>query len=152
MRDEGWERATLTTEETGGRFVDRIAYGDLSELGMRRRIERCEDLIAWQKARELTRAVYETTRDGVLANDLGLAGQLQRASVSIKSNIAEGYERGSTGDYLRFLWIAKGSCAETRSLLYAALDAAYIDLPTFDRLMESAKETSHGVGGPRVAI
>ncbi len=57
------------------------------------KIERFEDLIAWQKARELTCAIYQVTRQGAFAKDFGLSGQIQRASISIMSNIAEGFER-----------------------------------------------------------
>jgi len=67
------------------------------------KIERFEDLIAWQKARELTRAIYEVTRQGAFAKDFGLSGQIQRAAVSIMSNIAEGFERGGRGEFHQFL-------------------------------------------------
>src|SRR5262245_55286302 len=70
-------------------------------------VERFEDLIAWQKARQLTKAVYQATQQGAFAKDFGLAGQIQRASVSIMSNIAEGFERGNSGDFHRFLVISK---------------------------------------------
>jgi four helix bundle protein len=80
-------------------------------------VERFEDLIAWQKARELTRAVYAITRNGAFAKDFGLAGQIQRAAVSVMSNIAEGFERRGTAEFEHFLRIAKASCAEVKSLL-----------------------------------
>jgi four helix bundle protein len=72
-------------------------------------IEKFEDLIAWQKARLLASAIYRITRDGTFGKDHGLCGQIQRAAVSIMSNIAEGYERGSATDYHHFLVIAKSS-------------------------------------------
>jgi four helix bundle protein len=90
-------------------------------------VERFEDLIGWQKAREVTRAVYRVMRHGTFARDLGLAGQLQRAAVSVMSNIAEGFERGSLAEFHQYLMIARASCAEVRSLLYVALDCNYID-------------------------
>ena len=116
------------------------------------KVEGFEDLIAWQKARELTRAVYQVTTQGRLAGNLGLTGQMQRAAVSIMSNIAEGFERGSRPEFFRFLSIAKGSCAETRSLLYVALDAEYIDAPTFQRLLGRAAEVARIVGGLRASV
>lgn len=116
------------------------------------RVERFEDLIAWQKARMLTKAIYETTRQGPFAKDFGLATQIQRAAVSIMSNIAEGFERGGHGEFFRFLSIAKASCAEVRSQLYVALDVSYLDRPTFARLLEQAEEVGRIVGGVRVAV
>ena len=110
-------------------------------------IQRFEDLLAWQKARHLTKSVYQITTAGTLGNDYGLARQLQRAAVSIMSNIAEGYERNSPADFHRFLMIAKGSCAEVRSQLYIALDVAYIDQPTFQTVFNQAEETARLIGG-----
>lgn len=88
----------------------------------RAKIERFEDLIAWQKVRTLTRSVYSITSQGAFARDSGLSHQIQRAAVSVMSNIAEGYERASVGEFHHFLLIAKASCAEIRSQLYIALD------------------------------
>ncbi len=116
------------------------------------RIERFEDLIAWRKARELTQAVYEVTRQGAFARDYGLAGQTQRAAVSIMSNIAEGFDRGGRAEFHQFLSTAKASCAETRSLLYVALDAGYLDQPTFERLLSCAKEVARVTAGLRSAV
>ena len=76
------------------------------------KIQRFEDLIAWQKARELTKEIYIITRQGDFAKDYGLRGQIQRAAVSIMSNVAEGFERGGRGEFQQFLSIAKASCAE----------------------------------------
>ena len=91
------------------------------------KVERFEDLIAWQRARVLTTAIHSVSRKGEFTGDFGLSGQLQRAAVSIMSNIAEGYERGSAKEFHRFLSIAKASCAELRSRLYVALDIGYLD-------------------------
>ncbi len=115
-------------------------------------IERFEDLIAWQKARVLTRLIYEITRQEKFAKDFGLVGQLQRAAVSIMSNIAEGYERGNPGDFFRFLCIAKASCAEVRSQLYVALDIGYLTQTQFDQLMKQAEEVGRVVGGLRASV
>jgi len=117
-----------------------------------RRAERFEDLVAWQKARELTKAVYLATRNGALAKDYGLSGQLQRASVSIMANIAEGFERHRLNEFHQFLSTAKASCAEVRSHLCVALDVGYIDQATFDKLSDSAIEVGRIIGGLRSAI
>ncbi|KUK47586.1 MAG: S23 ribosomal protein [Actinobacteria bacterium 66_15] len=116
------------------------------------KIERFEDLIAWQKARKLTRAIYEATRQDVFAKDFGLSGQIQRAAVSIMSNIAEGFERGGRGEFHQFLSTAKASCAEVRSQLYVALDVGYLDKANFDRLIVQAEEVARILGGLRVAV
>jgi four helix bundle protein len=115
-------------------------------------VDRFEDLIAWQKAKELARAIYQVTRRGEFAKDFGLSGQIQRASVSIMSNIAEGFERSNQGDFHRFLVIAKGSCAEVRSQLYIAFEVGYLSQIEFDRLMAQAVEVGKLVGGLRASI
>ena len=116
------------------------------------KIERFEDLIAWQKAQELTRAIYEVTRQGAFAKDYGLGGQIQRAAVSIMSNIAEGFERGGRGEFHQFLSTAKASCAEVRSQLYVASDIGYLTKPEFDRLMQQAEEVARIIGGLRASV
>ena len=116
------------------------------------RIEKFEDLIAWQKARELTKNIYKITKLGEFGKDFGLRDQIRKASVSIMSNIAEGFERGGRAEFHQFLVIAKGSCAELRSQLYVALDADYIDEKIFESLQGLAKETSKLVGGLRAAV
>jgi len=116
------------------------------------RIEEFEDLIAWQKARELTRAIYQATRQEAFAKDYGLSGQIQRAAVSIMSNISEGFERGNPREFHQFLSIAKASCAEVRSQLYVALDAGYLNEVSFQKLMVLAKETGKVIGGLRVSV
>jgi four helix bundle protein len=116
------------------------------------KIERFEGLIAWQKARALTRAIYEVTRQGPFAKDFGLAGQIQRAAVSIMSNVAEGFERGGRGEFHQFLSTAKASCAELRSQLYVALDVGYLDQRKFDDLLRQAEEVARIIGGLRASI
>ena len=112
-------------------------------------IQRFEDLLAWQKARELTRAIYQVTRQGAFARDYGLAGQIQRAAVSVMSNAAEGFERYHASESLPFYNTARASCGEVRSQLYVALDVGYLDQETFDSLMALAEETGRLVGGLR---
>jgi len=116
------------------------------------RIEKFEDLIAWQKARELTKGIYRVTKHGDFLKDFGLRDQIRRSSVSIMSNLAEGFERGGRSEFHQFLVYAKGSCAELRSQLYVALDVEYIDVVTFQNLDNLARETSRLVGGLRAAV
>ena len=116
------------------------------------KIKKFEDLIAWQKARELTKEIYTITRQGDFAKDYGLAGQMQRAAVSIMSNVAEGFERGGRGEFHQFLSIAKASCAELRSQLYVALDIGYLGQNRFTKLLEQAEEVGRIVGGLRVSV
>jgi len=119
---------------------------------MSKRVERFEDLIAWQKARKLTSRIYRTTNEGNFARDYSLKDQIRRAAVSTMSNIAEGFERGGAAEFHRFLVMAKGSCAELRNQLYIALDAAYISSDTFDSLMREAVEVGRIIGGLRAAV
>jgi len=116
------------------------------------KIQRFEDLIAWRKARDLTRVVYETSRQGAFGKDFGLAGQIQRAAVSIMSNLAEGFERGGRAEFHHFLSTAKASCGEVRSLLYVACDIGYVDKPTFEKLLELAQEVARIIGGLRASV
>ena len=116
------------------------------------KIERFEDLIAWQKARILTKEIYEITRTGEFAKDFGLSGQIQKASVSIMSNIAEGFERGGRGEFHQFLSIAKGSAAEVRSQLYVALDIGYLSKRDFQIIMKKAEEVGRIIGGLRASV
>ena len=116
------------------------------------RIDKFEDLIAWQRARQLTKNIYMITKQGDFSKDFGLRDQVRRASVSVMSNLAEGFERGGRSEFHHFLVIAKGSCAELKSQLYVALDAEYIDLDVFKNLYELASEVSRLVGGLRSAV
>src|ERR1051325_5404568 len=111
------------------------------------KVERFEDLIAWQKARALTRDIYHVTGQGGFSKDFGLKDQIRRAAVSIMSNIAEGFERGKPSEFHQFLSVAKASCAELRSQLYVALDAEYIGEDSFNQLMQRAVEVGRIIGG-----
>lgn len=93
----------------------------------KKKIETFEDLRVWQKAIELVKQIYLMTKEGGLSKDFGLRDQLRRASVSIPTNIAEGFERYSRKEYLNFLNIAKGSAGEVRSLLRVALEVGYLE-------------------------
>ena len=116
------------------------------------KIERFEDLQAWKKARALTRSIYETTKHGTFGQDYGLSRQIQRASVSIMSNIAEGFERRTPSEFCQFLTIAKASCAELRSQLYVALDVGYLSQDMFDELSEQADEVARIISGLRTSV
>lgn len=89
-------------------------------------IKTFEEIQSWQKARELVNCIYQFTRKPSFAKDFGLKDQIQRAAVSVMSNIAEGFERQSNLEFIKFLFIAKGSAGEVRSLLYLAKDQKYI--------------------------
>jgi len=115
-------------------------------------VEKFQDLVAWQKARVLTAEIYQLTTQGPFARDFGLRDQIQRAAVSVMSNIAEGFERGSRAEFHQFSVIAKGSCAELRSQLYTALDVSYIDNETFERVSLLAEEVSRILGGLRSSV
>ena len=116
------------------------------------KVQRFEDLIAWQKARQLTRRVYELTRIGGWARDFGLSSQIQRASVSIMSNIAEGFERNRHAEFHQFLSTAKASCAEVRSQLYIARDVGYLSAEDFEAVLAQAEEVGRIVGGLRASV
>jgi four helix bundle protein len=116
------------------------------------RVQRFEDLIAWQKARILTRLIYEVTRGAAFAKDYGLSGQIRRAAVSVMANITEGFERGSRAEFHQFLSTAKASCAELRSHLYVALDVGYLGEEAFTELLSLAEEVGRIIGGLRAAV
>jgi four helix bundle protein len=111
------------------------------------KIERFEDLTSWQKARELNRFVYNASKKGAFAKDFGLHDQMRRASVSVMSNIAEGFERGGDREFIQFLSNAKGSCGEVRSQLYAALDEEYLTQGEFDELCRLCLDVSRLISG-----
>ena len=111
------------------------------------RIEKFEDLVSWQKARALTQRVYRATKSGGFAKDFGLRDQIRRASVSILSTSAEGFERGGDKEFQQFLSVAKGSCAEVRAQLYVALDEGYIEPQEFEELKALTVEISRLISG-----
>ena len=111
------------------------------------RIEKFEDIEAWQKARELTREIYRVTNQGAFAKDFGLRDQIRRASVSIMSNIAEGFGRGGNREFIQFLSMAKGSAAEVQAQLYVAADAGYLTKDQFEQLYSIAQSTGNLIGG-----
>ncbi|ARM31372.1 four helix bundle protein [Prosthecochloris sp. HL-130-GSB] len=115
-------------------------------------VEKFEDLVAWQKARKLTKSIYQVTNNGPFAKDYGLRDQIRRAAVSIMSNIAEGFGRGTINEFHQYLVIAKGSCAEVRSQLYVAYDVGYLEKTVFEDLELQAHEVSKVLSGLRSSI
>jgi len=104
--------------------------------------KRFEDINAWQKARELTELVYLITKESIFYRDKGLREQIRRASVSVMSNIAEGFGRGGKREFIQFLSIAKGSVTEIQSHLYVALDMGYINQHIFEKTYKTAEDIS----------
>ena len=110
-------------------------------------IQQFENIEAWQKARELTNAVYFCSGKGDFAKDFGLRDQIRRAVVSIMSNIAEGFERGGSAEFSQFLAIAKGSAGEVEAQLYVAFDQGYINQEQFDSIRSTASSTKKLIAG-----
>ncbi len=115
-------------------------------------IKRFEDIQAWQEARKLVKMIYSLTREGDFSKDFGLRDQIQRASVSVMANIAEGFDCESNAEFARFLGFARRSAVEVQSLLYAALDIGYIDETQFREYYEQAQKTKALVGGFKHAL
>ncbi len=108
---------------------------------------RFEQIEVWQKARELTNKIYKITAQGAFSRDFGLKDQIRDASVSMMSNIAEGFERGGTAEFKQFLSIAKGLSGEVRSELYVALDQGYLTSTVFESLSGDALQISRMLSG-----
>ena len=100
------------------------------------KVEHFEDLEVWKLARKLTGKIYAFSRTGAFARDFGFRDQLRRAAVSIVSNVAEGFERRSNGQFLQFLGIANGSAGELRAQLYIALDLGYVSEKQFQEAFD----------------
>jgi four helix bundle protein len=118
----------------------------------RGRVERFEDLVPWQCARALNRDIFALTRRSPVSRDRAFVSQIRRASLSVMSNVAEGFERSGRGEFAQSLVIAKASAGEVRSLLYAAIEAEYIDEQTFLRFKVQVEEVGRIVGGLRSAV
>lgn len=115
-------------------------------------VSRFEDLIAWQKARDVAREVARVTNAGPIRGEFRLRQELRSAAWSAMSNIAEGFERGRLTEFRQFLSIAKGSAAEVRSLLYFASDAGLIDRADYDKLMTLSLELGRILGALRSSV
>jgi len=108
------------------------------------KIERFEDIIAWKKGKELTLLVYNVLKT---SKDFGFKSQIERASVSIMNNIAEGFERRTNKEFKNFLFIAKGSTGETRSMLSLGLELKYITEKDFKKMYNLSVEISRLLSG-----
>ena len=108
------------------------------------KIEKFEDILSWQKSKELTLLIYKAMRP---CKDYGYRDQIQRASVSIMNNIAEGYERRTNNDFRHFLYIAKGSSGECRSLLDLGLELGYFTKEEHKALYNLSVEISKLLSG-----
>jgi four helix bundle protein len=106
------------------------------------KIERFEELPIWKDARTLSSLVYKNTK---LFKDFSLRDQMRRAVVSVVSNIAEGFERGSNKEFIQFLYIAKGSIGELRAQLYVAYDANLLSRETLVNFVKQCEEISKGI-------
>jgi four helix bundle protein len=111
------------------------------------KIERFEDIEAWQLARELTRKIYELTKKPRFARDFSLKGQIQDAAGSSMHNIAEGFDSETNLEFVRFLRYAKRSCTEVQSELYAALDQQYITKAEFQNVYNFTGRTRAAIRG-----
>ena len=106
-----------------------------------------EQLPVWQSAKLLAVKAYRAAAKGKLREDYGLISQIQKSAVSVSSNIAEGFERGSKREFIQFLYVAKGSCGELRSQLFVAKDIGYIDDADSKRLSKQARDVSRQIPG-----
>ena len=104
------------------------------------KIEKFEDLVVWQKARELNKLVFEICKGDKLSKDYDLSRHLRKTSGSIMDNIAEGFERGGNSEFRQFLSVAKASAGEIRSQFYRCFDFEYISKNKFDKLYDLAKD------------
>lgn len=108
------------------------------------KIRQFEELISWQKAKELTILVYSIFKGN---KDFSFVDQIKRAVVSIGNNIAEGFERRSNQELKHFFYIAKGSCAEVRSMSYLAIELKYISEKDFEKINNLSTDISRLISG-----
>ncbi len=111
------------------------------------KISNFEDLTCWKEARALTTRVYKLTNRGAFSQDYELRKQIRKASISVMSNIAEGFERDGNKEFINFLSIAKGSVGEMRAQLYVAKDQHYISESEFLKLYDLIVENGKVIGG-----
>ncbi len=109
--------------------------------------KRFEDLPVWQAAMELADALYDVTEGEAFRRRYSLRDQMERAALSVSSNIAEGFERGTTNEFLYFLYIARGSCGELRSQLAFCARRRLIDKSAHTRLRSLCLSVSKQLGG-----
>lgn len=108
-------------------------------------ITRFEEIEAWKTARELTKMIYALTEHGQFSKDFGLKNQIQRAAVSVMSNIAEGFESRTQAQFLEYLGRSKASAGEVRCQLYIALDLKYLTQEQFKQAFDLADKSSRQI-------
>jgi four helix bundle protein len=106
-----------------------------------------EDLPVWKNAKDLAVLIYTLTAKGTLSKDFSLRDQMRRSAISISSNIAEGFERGSKQELIQFLYIARGSCGELRSQITIAKDLGFLDNQRASKLISEAVDISKQING-----
>ena len=106
-----------------------------------------EEINSWQKSRVFIKQIYQITENPNFKKDFDFVRQIRRASLSLSSNIAEGFERNTDKEFIYFLYVAKASAGEVRSQLYLAFDLEYITKQEFERLLESVTEISRLLSG-----
>ena len=106
-----------------------------------------EEINSWQKSRIFNKRIYQITENINFKKDFDLVRQIRRASISISSNIAEGFERNTDKEFIYFLYVAKASAGEVRSQIYLAFDLQYITNQEFHELLESVTEISKLLSG-----
>ena len=111
------------------------------------KFESFEEIISWQKSRVFNKRIYEVTENQNFKKDFDLTRQIRRASISISSNIAEGFERNTDKEFIYFLYVAKASAAEVRSQLYLVLDLNYITRVEFEELYNEVSDISKLISG-----
>ena len=111
------------------------------------KIEKFEDIEAWQVGRNLTQAIYRVTAQGKFVKDFGLRDQIQRAAVSIMANVVEGFDSQSNKAFIQFLGYALRSATEVQSHLYVALDQGYVSREVFNNLYQQAVKTKSIIHG-----
>ena len=110
------------------------------------RITRFEDLTIWKLSLKVTRLIYDLTSQNKFVKDFGLKSQIQRAIVSVSSNIVEGFEKNNNNEFIRYLKIAKGSIGEVRNQLYISRDINYINDKEFNYLNDLLLDLSNQIG------
>ena len=110
------------------------------------KITRFEDLTIWKLSLKVTRLIYDLTSQNKFVKDFGLKNQMQRAIVSVSSNIVEGFEKNNNNEFIRYLKIAKGSIGEVRNQLYISRDINYINDKEFNYLNDLLLDLSNQIG------
>src|SRR4030042_2319055 len=111
------------------------------------KIERFEDIEAWKEARNLVNMIYDISNEGLFSKDFSLRNQVRGGSVSVMSNIAEGFDRGTNREFIQFLIVARASTSEVKSQLYVALDRSYIHQNNFDKAYQQATKVISLIDG-----